>query len=155
MDSSTTFSIPILKNLTPFLKFSCPDPDGLWPWHFPQEHVRPEWWFSMCFVWRGYSFKICRLKMSEWAYLRPMVVIQAQFGSWPLIKVISCHIRSYEFLLITSYRNEIERCRLSHCVQLAESHQLMCILTFLGHHLTISLRGLRSPEVKIWRTFRG
>ena len=32
------------------------------------------------------------------------------------------------FLRITSYRNEIERCRLSHCVQLAESHQLMCIV---------------------------
>ena len=55
----------------------------------------------------------------------------------------------------TSYKNDIERYKLSHCVQLADSHRLMCILTFFGYHLTLRSRDLRSPEVKIRPTFGG
>ena len=50
-------------------------------------------------------------------HLRPIAVIQEQFGPVAVVKVISGQIKSYAFLLIgrlgtyiSSYRNEIERC---------------------------------------------
>ena len=48
------------------------------------------------------------------------------------------------FLPITFDRIEIERCGWSQCVPLAETHRLICNMTYLGHEVTSSDLDLRS-----------
>ena len=51
------------------------------------------------------------------------------------------HVR---VLLITFYRNVVDRWGWSHCVQLAKTHRLICPLAFSGHHFILRSRHLRS-----------
>ena len=160
MDSNDTFIIPILNNLTPFWRFG--NPWARWP-------IILAFFSRTCQAWMGIQLVFVSLRL-QIRNATKCIVLKRQnehiygqwwrssynLAQWPFAKVISCHVRSYKFfLLMTSYRNEIERCRWPHCVQLAELHRFRCILTFFGYHLTPSSRDLRSPEVKIWLTFRG
>ena len=62
----------------------------------------------------------------------------------PLILVIRGHLRSNAFFPLTFDRIEIERCGWFQCVSLAETHRLICIMTYLGHDVTSSDLDLRS-----------
>ena len=48
------------------------------------------------------------------------------------------------FLPVTFDRIEMERCGWSQCVPLAETHRLICSMTYLGHDVTSSDLDLRS-----------
>ena len=85
------------------------------------------------------------LFISRYSYIRPLSMTRMQF--WPndlsfrSFKVIWGHIR---FLPLTFDRIEIERWRWSQCVSLAQTHRLICNMTYLARHVTSRDLDLRS-----------
>ena len=59
-------------------------------------------------------------------------------------------IQGHMCCIVTSWSSKIERYICSHCVHLVKTHRLRCILTLVGHYLTLRSRGLRSHKLKIW-----
>ena len=55
-------------------------------------------------------------------------------------EVIPDHAGSQAVLFtMTRYKLKIERRNWHHCVHLVETHRLMCSMTYLGHHVTVTL----------------
>ena len=83
-------------------------------WTLTQNYVRPECWFNACqrrfYAGEARVSSVIILKLhddnisGQWGWSK------RHLGSWPLFKAISGYIRSHAFLLMTSYRAEIEQC---------------------------------------------
>ena len=65
-------------------------------------------------------------------------MVQIQFGS---VIFAEGRFRSHDvarvFFFKTSYRNELNQCGWFHCVQLAKTQKLICILNLFDHHWTL------------------
>ena len=49
------------------------------------------------------------------------------------LMALCLHVFVYDhmhFFVLTTYRNELNRCRWPHCAQLTKTHRLVCLLTF-------------------------
>ena len=85
------------------------------------------------------------LFISRHSYIGPLSMTRMQF--WPndpffrSFKVIWGHIR---FLPVTFDRTEMERWEWSQCVSLAQTHRLVCNITYLAQHVTSRDLELRS-----------
>ena len=85
------------------------------------------------------------LFMSRYSYIRPLSVTRMQF--WPddfsfrSLEVIWGHIR---VLPLFFDRIEIERWGWSQCVSLAQTHRMICSMTYLARHVTSRDLDLRS-----------
>ena len=77
----------------------------------------------------------------------------AVLTQWPLLWDLRGHTRSHSFLPLTFDAIKIERWGCSQCVSLAETHRLICNMTYLARHVTSRHLDLRStPEIDLLRS---
>ena len=83
---------------------------------------------------------------SRLSYLRPLSTTHTYEGltRLPLLWVIRGHMRSNALLPLIFEGIETEQCAWSQCVSLAETHRLICNMTYLGRNVTSSDLDLRS-----------
>ena len=94
----------------------------------------------------GYSFVINHSKTSWSSYPRPIIILEAQFGS---VTFAQGHFRSYK--VTTSYRNEIERSGGFHWVSTRQDTLFYLQMAFFGQYLTLRPRNLIwGQNLAIW-----
>ena len=88
----------------------------------------------------------------QWWWFRARWISNLSSRPFPVIYGHMCLLP-----IIPSYRNDIEQCGWSHCIQLVNRWLIgyLCISTFFGYHLTLRSRDMRSQdlrslEVEIW-----
>ena len=100
-------------------------------WTLSQDDARPEWQFKALLYRQGHGFVSNDPKRSWWSYLRPMVMVWAQFGS---LTFGEGNFRSHNgkcafcFQLFTETRQSDADGLL--CSAGDQTHRLICILTF-------------------------
>ena len=103
--------------------------------------------FALCR--HGYSFVSIQPKTSSWSYLRPMVVVQVQFGS---VTFGLGHFRSYKVisLICLQFLTEARwgKRMISSC-SVVKTHQLMRMLTSFGHQLSLRLCDLTWGQIRL------